>query len=260
MAGLSGSGGQGGGEGVGGTELDGGNPGLEFLSRSAKQDASRNADKGKGSAGPASVDPANAWGKRKGGWPKGKPRPNRSSKSPAEAATEEIDLQVKGPPDPPRPAPKPSNELVNGWAGVLYLGHICAAAITRTPELTLSTGEAEKVSIASINVLRHFAPLGVISEKMQDISAAVMVAGAIYVPRMQAASVRKAAAKAASKTAPPPPGMNAAGGYEQPASPTKANEPLVEDWQPNSDDFEVPITVGTISDEQYAGFMQGHGR
>lgn len=92
--------------------------------------------------------------------------------------------------------------------------HFMGAKVLKVPEMQIDQPTAENLSAASLNFLRHFVPVGEISEFAQDTVAFATVLGATYLPMTKAAAERKAREKAAAKAAPPPPGMNSAGGFE----------------------------------------------
>ena len=97
----------------------------------------------------------------------------------------------------------------------------------KVPELGISKVEADQLSIASMNVMRHYSNT-ILSEKSQDWIKFAMVAGAVYVPRVAAAKTRVKAARDAKKTGTVPPGQNTMGGFERPPEPA----------QPDADDIE----------------------
>jgi len=165
------------------------------------------------------IDPRAAWGPEPAGpvAPKKRGRKSNAERAAqaAEAAGEETLLSVKAPPPPPPPAPKPKAEDVEGWAGLLYLGHAVAANLIKIPELALDPQASKELSVASMNVMRHYSNT-ILSEKTQDWIKLAMVSSQVYLPRLAAAGARKRAEKAA-KGATPPPGMNAAGGFDNPS-------------------------------------------
>lgn len=112
--------------------------------------------------------------------------------------TSETILEVKAEPEPKAPAAKPSKEDLEGWAGLIYLGHVLAAGMLRIPELQLDKQTAAELSAASMNVMRHYSS-AILSEKTQDWIKLAMVAGAVYIPRVAAAKERATAARLAKK-------------------------------------------------------------
>ena len=131
-------------------------------------------------------------------------------------------LAVKGQPEPPEPAPAPTAKDIEGWAGLIYLGHALGASIVNIPELRLDKSEANELSAASMNVMRHYGS-SILSEKTQDWLKFGMVAAATYGPKM--ARMRERVREAKAKKPWPPAGMNTAGGFERdpaPAAPPTA--------------------------------------
>jgi hypothetical protein len=128
----------------------------------------------------------------------------------AASGKEETILELKDAPAPDAPAPKPKKEDIEGWAGMLYLGHALMANMIHMPELRLEKSEADELSIASMNVMRHYST-AILSEKSQDWIKCAMVVGAIYVPKFGVANARVRAERKAKQK--PPQGMNVAGGF-----------------------------------------------
>jgi|SRR5271166_830263 len=204
--------------GVESAEIDAGGtkPTIAKLFGGAKPNVAGGASKDKRHDAP--IDPAkSAGGRYKNRKPYG-PRAPKPAKDAAGPAEETI-LSVKAPPPPPPPAPIPKAEDVEGWAGLLYLGHALGAGLLKIPELALAKGDAKELAVASMNVMRHYQS-SILSEKTQDWIKLAMVAGAIYVPRMSASAARVRTSKAAKG---PPPGMNAAGGFDRPSAPSPGN-------------------------------------
>src|SRR5208337_4601301 len=55
-------------------------------------------------------------------------------------------LAVKGEPERAQPAPPPTAKDIEGWAGLMYLGHALGAGLVNIPELRLERGEAQELS------------------------------------------------------------------------------------------------------------------
>ena len=136
-------------------------------------------------------------------------------------------LEVKGAPEPEAPAPQPTKKDIEGWGGMIYLGHALMAGMLSVPELGIDRNEAQELSVASMNVMRHYGS-AILSEKTQDWIKLAMVMGSVYVPRMAKANSRVRAAKAAKNAAGPQPGRNDLGGFERPADPIESELPLEE--------------------------------
>jgi len=126
--------------------------------------------------------------------------------------TKETILEVKGEPEPEKQAPPPTQKDIEGWAGMIYLSHALFAPMINLPEFRLDKTEAQELSVASMNVMRHYGT-AILSEKTQDMIKLGMVMSAIYIPKMARVNTRKREAKA--KKTQTPPGMNAAGGFER---------------------------------------------
>jgi hypothetical protein len=160
--------------------------------------------------GDGPIDPRYAWSDER----RAKRAATDAAKRAARAAAsgkEETILELKGAPEPEPPAPKPKKEDIEGWAGMLYLGHVLMANMIHMPELRLEKSEADELSIASMNVMRHYSS-AILSEKSQDWIKCAMVVGAIYVPKFGMANARVRAERKAKQK--PPQGMNDAGGFD----------------------------------------------
>lgn len=140
-----------------------------------------------------------------------------AGREPVAGGPEETILEVKGKPEPEPPAPQPTAKDIEGWAGLIFLGHALGASLVKIPELRLDKGEANELSAASMNVMRHYGT-AILSEKTQDWLKFGMVAAAVYGPKWARAGERVRAAKASRAAKGPPPGMNAAGGFERPGA------------------------------------------
>lgn len=179
-----------------------------------KPDVARGTPKGKR---PQPVNPRLAWGAERRArfnetW--AKKRADKAGQASEESPV--LGIEPEGEPKPVKPAPKPSKDDVEGWAGLLFLGYVLAGGLLKIPELRLERNEAEQLSIASMNVMRHYSNT-ILSEKSQDWIKFGMVASAIHVPMFAKIKMRKQAMKKAAQT--PPEGMNPAGGFERPENP-----------------------------------------
>jgi hypothetical protein len=88
---------------------------------------------------------------------------------------------------------------INGVQALLFSAHNILAAITKTPEFSLSETESEELAKGIANVSRHYDVAA--SAKTVDIMNLAMVAGMIYGSRIMAMRNRKSAEKKAKKDA-----------------------------------------------------------
>jgi hypothetical protein len=102
-----------------------------------------------------------------------------------------------------------------------------AASALKIPELRLSERDSKELSVASMNVLRHYSPT-ILSEKSQDWIKFGMVASMIYVPRASAASARAKAARAAKAAK-----ANQTGGIKMPEPPPETVSESAPEFQPD---------------------------
>lgn len=181
---------------------------LRDLLGSTKQDASHRAPETEGRIDGGTVNPARkpyVWSEER------KARARARAEARRAGDDKETILEVKAAPERAAPAAKPTKEDVDGWAGLIYLGHALVAGMLKMPELQLDKAVSMELSAASMNVMRHYSS-AILSEKSQDWIKLAMVAGSIYVPRFGAARERVAAVKR-SRMKPPD------AGFPRPPSP-----------------------------------------
>ena len=183
---------------------------LGELLRSAKPVAAKNAPGRKRKKPGEPIDPRYAWSDER----RAAAKARRFKAILGEGSEADTILEVKEPPEPAKPAAKPKQEDIDGFAGIIYLGHALLAQMWQIPELHqgMDPQKSKELSVATMNVLRHYSS-GLLSEKTQDWIKLGMVAGATYVPIFATAGARVRAEKA-TKAKTPPAGMNMAGGYQ----------------------------------------------
>lgn len=137
-----------------------------------------------GNAGPA-IDTASVaavadladGGKRRGGWPKGKPRTGSDSGGSAAA----------GSPDAGSSGPRKAKEKIpvdlSGIEAALVGIHAGIAMLTKNPVWEMPASEAEGIAKATANVARHYPKLAS-HEKLIDWIMLIQVVGMAYGPRL----------------------------------------------------------------------------
>ena len=186
----------------------------------AKRKVARPSGKGE-----RTVDPRRAWSDERRAAASAKQRETwaarKATSSTADGSdTPEAILEVKPEPAEQKPAP-PINPKDAAQLGELcYIGHMFFAKSFRIYELQLTHDEARDLTIASMNVARHY-DVGKMTEKMKDWLILFGVGSMTYGPKLQAAKIRVAGARKAKMA--PEPGLNEAGGY------TPAQDPMTQE-------------------------------
>ena len=119
--------------------------------------------------------------KRRGGWPKGKPRGKGNGGSQAAKATANLDL--------------------SGLESILFSLHMLLAANSGHEELALSEEEAHALAEAFAKVQRHYPPK--VNQKMMDWGNLALCLGTVYGSRGVTLYQKTKDAKEAKRRAPP---------------------------------------------------------